>query len=77
MSETTATVTCWRLRLNLIVIGWKINCLLKHFTIYTLHSGQVWGLIWTKLQEAIFWTYFVVNRCFLGTIDVFRHFPLF
>lgn len=36
MSETTATVTCWRLRLNLIVIGWKINCLLKHFTMYTM-----------------------------------------
>ena len=30
----------------------------------TLHCGQVWGLRWTKLQEAIFWTYCVVNRCF-------------
>lgn len=39
MSETTATVTCWRLRLNLIVIGWKINCLLKHFTMYTLFTN--------------------------------------
>ena len=30
----------------------------------SLHCGQVWGLRWTKLQEAIFWTYCVVNRCF-------------
>ena len=42
-----------------------------------LHSGQVWGLIWTKLQEAIFWTYCVVNRCFLGTFNFFRHFLFF
>ena len=31
-----------------------------------VHSGQVWGLRWTKVQEAIFWTYCVVKRCFQG-----------
>ena len=40
MSETTATVTCWKLRLNLIVIGWKINCLLKHFNMYSQYTRQ-------------------------------------
>ena len=40
MSETTATVTCWKLRLNLIVIGWKINCLLKHFNMYSQYTKQ-------------------------------------
>ena len=23
---------------------------------FPVHYGQVWGLIWTKLQEGIFWT---------------------
>ena len=40
MSETTATVTCWKLRLNMIVIGWKINCLLKHFNMYSQYTKQ-------------------------------------
>ena len=33
-----------------------------------MHCGQVWGLIWTKLQEAIFWTICVVNSYFLGNL---------
>ena len=37
----------------------------------TVHSGQVWGLRWTKVQEAIFWTYCVVKRCFKANLIYF------
>ena len=45
----------------------------EHKTLPAAHYGQVLGLIWTKLQEGIFWTYCVVNRCFLGNLIFFMH----